>query len=148
MATHSSVLAWTMPGTAGPGALPSMGSRRVGHDWSDLAAAMITDTERLIWKPVHESELYVKFRQTSLTQITTFEFIIFNTTTKLHYLAGSWNKDISTCFKNTVFHWVFALLYQQVLPGKTNKQTEGTSGVLCWCDKCSKQQKCLNVVGY
>ena len=39
MATHSSVLAWRIPGTAGPGGLPSMGSHRVGHDWSDLAAA-------------------------------------------------------------------------------------------------------------
>lgn len=105
-------------------------------------------TERLIWKLVHESEPYVKFRQTSLTQITTSEFIIFNTTTKLYYLAGSWNKHISTCFKNNVFHWVFALLYQQDLPGKKKKNTEGTSGVLCWCDKYNKQQKCLNVVGY
>ena len=32
MATHSSVLAWSIPGTAGPGGLPSMGSPRVGHD--------------------------------------------------------------------------------------------------------------------
>ena len=32
MATHSSVLAWRMPGTGEPGGLPSMGSRRVGHD--------------------------------------------------------------------------------------------------------------------
>ena len=39
MATHSSVLAWRIPGTAEPGGLPSMGSHRVGHDWSDLAAA-------------------------------------------------------------------------------------------------------------
>ena len=39
MATHSSVLAWRIPGTAGPGGLPSMGSHRVRHDWSDLAAA-------------------------------------------------------------------------------------------------------------
>ena len=39
MATHSSVLAWRIPGTAGPNGLPSMGSHRVGHDWSDLAAA-------------------------------------------------------------------------------------------------------------
>ena len=38
MATHSSVLAWGIPGTAGPGGLPSLGSHRVGHDWSDLAA--------------------------------------------------------------------------------------------------------------
>ena len=39
MATHSSVLAWRLPGTAEPGGLPSMGSHRVGHNWSDLAAA-------------------------------------------------------------------------------------------------------------
>ena len=39
MATHSSVLAWRIPGTGKPGGLPSMGSHRVGHDRSDLAAA-------------------------------------------------------------------------------------------------------------
>ena len=39
MATHSSVLARRIPGTGEPGRLPSMGSHRVGHDWSDLAAA-------------------------------------------------------------------------------------------------------------
>ena len=39
MATPSSVLAWRMPGTGEPGGLPSMGSHRVRHDWSDLEAA-------------------------------------------------------------------------------------------------------------
>ena len=39
MATHSSVLAWRIPGTGEPGGLPSMVLHRVGHDWSDLAAA-------------------------------------------------------------------------------------------------------------
>ena len=39
MATHSSVLAWRIPGTEEPSGLPSMGSHRVWHDWSDLAAA-------------------------------------------------------------------------------------------------------------
>ena len=39
MATHSSVLAWRRPGMEEPGRLPSMGSHRVRHDWSDLAAA-------------------------------------------------------------------------------------------------------------
>ena len=39
MATHSSVLAWKIPATVEPDGLPSMGSHRVGHDWSDLAAA-------------------------------------------------------------------------------------------------------------
>ena len=39
MATHSSVLAWRIPGMGEPGGLPSMGSHRVRRDWSDLAAA-------------------------------------------------------------------------------------------------------------
>ena len=39
MATHSSVLAWRIPGTGEPDGLLSMGSHRVRHDWSDLAAA-------------------------------------------------------------------------------------------------------------
>ena len=39
MATYSSVLTWRIPGTGEPGGLLSMGSHRVGHDWSDLAAA-------------------------------------------------------------------------------------------------------------
>ena len=39
MATHSSVLAWRIPGMGDPVGLPSMGLHRVGHNWSDLAAA-------------------------------------------------------------------------------------------------------------
>ena len=39
MATHSSVLAWRIPGMGEPGGLPSMGSHRVRHDWSNLEAA-------------------------------------------------------------------------------------------------------------
>ena len=40
MATHSSVLTWRIPGTGEPGGLPSVRLHRVGHDWSDLAAAV------------------------------------------------------------------------------------------------------------
>ena len=40
MATHSGVLAWRIPGMGEPGGLPSLGSHRVGHDWSDVAAAL------------------------------------------------------------------------------------------------------------
>ena len=50
MATHSSVLAWRIPGTAGPGGLPSMGSHRVGHDWSDLAAAAAVQIIFFSWE--------------------------------------------------------------------------------------------------
>ena len=41
MASHSSVLAWRIPGTGEPGGLPSLGWHRVGHDWSNLAAATV-----------------------------------------------------------------------------------------------------------
>ena len=52
MATHSSVLAWRIPGTGEPGGLPSLGSHRVGHDWSDLvAAAAIPLFEHTLRKP-------------------------------------------------------------------------------------------------
>ena len=44
MATHSSVLAWRIPGTGEPGGLPSMGLHRVGHNRSDLAAAAAAST--------------------------------------------------------------------------------------------------------
>ena len=40
MATHSSILAWRIPWTEEPGGLPSIGSHRVEHNWSDLAAAV------------------------------------------------------------------------------------------------------------
>ena len=46
MATHSSVLAWRIPGTAEPGGLLSMGLGRVGHDWSDLAAGAAATGKR------------------------------------------------------------------------------------------------------
>ena len=51
MATHSSVLAWRIPGTGQPGRLPSMGSHTVRHDWSDLAAAAAT------WLQAHQNHL-------------------------------------------------------------------------------------------
>ena len=48
MATHSRVLAWRIPGMGEPDGLPSMGSHRVGHDWSDLAAAAAAAARHII----------------------------------------------------------------------------------------------------
>ena len=56
MATHSSVLAWRIPGTGEPGGLPSMGSHRVGHDWNDLAAAAAAAAQYIMWDAeLHET---------------------------------------------------------------------------------------------
>ena len=44
MAAHSSVLAWRIPGTGEPGGLPSVGSQRVGHDWSGFSHNVIIFT--------------------------------------------------------------------------------------------------------
>ena len=49
MATHSSVLAWRIPGTGKPGGLPSVGSHRVGDDWSDLAVAAAWSSAYFVW---------------------------------------------------------------------------------------------------
>ena len=49
MATHSSVLAWRIPGTGKPGGLPSMESHRVGHEWSNWAAAAAAVTFLGYW---------------------------------------------------------------------------------------------------
>ena len=60
MATHSSVLAWRIPGMGEPPGLPSMGSHRVGHDWTDLAAIAVWSQEmdtqvKIFLKPCHEA---------------------------------------------------------------------------------------------
>ena len=65
MATHSSALAWRIPGTGEPGGLPSMGSHRVGHDWSDLAAAAAYCMREDLWvvskwENIWETNLYVE----------------------------------------------------------------------------------------
>ena len=50
LATHSSILAWRIPGTEQPGGLPSMESHRVGHNWSNLAAAaVIKPCSTVLW---------------------------------------------------------------------------------------------------
>ena len=57
MATHSCVLAWRIPGMGEPGGLPSMGSHRVGHEWSDLAAAACwrSWSWTVLWRPTRPS---------------------------------------------------------------------------------------------
>ena len=71
MATHSSILAWRIPGTGEPGGLPSLGSHRVGHDWSDLAAAAVVRKGRSgqnilgNWQTVVPKRNFLFFMETS-----------------------------------------------------------------------------------
>ena len=63
MSTHTSVLAWRIPGTGKPGGLLPMGSHRVGHDWSNLAAAaacIISESMNLSqpWEIVKDREAW------------------------------------------------------------------------------------------
>ena len=68
MAIHSGVLAWRIPGTGHPGGLPSVGTQRVGHDWSDSAAAasiwcrysVVTNNHEIIITSVLLDWLWVK----------------------------------------------------------------------------------------
>ena len=45
MTTHSSILAWRIPGTKEPGGLHSMGSQRVRRDWSNIASKQVNILE-------------------------------------------------------------------------------------------------------
>ena len=65
MATHSSVLAWRIPGMREPGGLPSMGLHRVGHYWSDLANAAAAYSQQK-----QDQELIVTQIMNSLLQTT------------------------------------------------------------------------------
>ena len=62
MATHSSVLARRIPGMGEPGGLPSMGSHKVRHDWSDLAAAV----EQACRKEKNARQLHLALHRESL----------------------------------------------------------------------------------
>ena len=84
MATHSSVLAWRLPGTVEPGGLASMGSHRVGHDWSDLAEAAASSKHQIHFN--HLPFLHINpFYQSWL--IPSYFFI-------LSYLQFIWNCKI------------------------------------------------------
>ena len=66
VATHSSVLAWRIPGTGEPGGLPSMGSHRVRHDWSDLAAAIQSLMDSICLSSNNAIQLNIKSCKCSL----------------------------------------------------------------------------------
>ena len=70
MATHFSVLAWRIPGTGEPCGLPSKGSHRVRHDWSDLAAAAAATNT---WKDAQHRSLLDKCKSKPQWDITSHQ---------------------------------------------------------------------------
>ena len=98
MATHSSVLAWRIPGTGKPGGLPSMGSHRVGHDWSDLAAAAAAAAQ---------SMMYDKF---SVYHISSFEV-----PWKFNFSFPSFS------FLKIIFREIISRVYSQIQRGEAQK---------------------------
>ena len=86
MATHSSVLAWRIPGTGESGRLPSMGSHRVRHDWSNLAAAA-----------AHASKVMLKILQARLQQYVNRE---------LPDVQAGFRKDRGTRYQIANIHWI------------------------------------------
>ena len=89
MATHSSVLAWRIPWMEKPGRLPSMGSHRVGHDWSNLAAAAAA-----------EGAFGFMGHQPGPPQLPQWESHSVPTP---HYLPGP-SRGTATCGSKTEFH--------------------------------------------
>ena len=90
MATHSSVLAWRIPGTGEPGGLLSMGSHRVRHDWSDLAVAAACAL----------SMLALYFITTISTTIQNFVFTIL---------------FINLCMPNQIYYLIFIFFIKKIL---------------------------------
>ena len=76
MATHSSILAWRIPGTEEPSGLPSLGSHRVGHNWSDLAAtaaaAAATPIKIVLHHYLVHTDTWIKLKKNILWNNETF----------------------------------------------------------------------------
>ena len=77
MATHSSVLAWRIPGMGEPGGLPSLGSHRVGHDWSNLAAAAACPLSRWCHPTISSSVIPFSSHLQSLPASGSFPISVF-----------------------------------------------------------------------
>ena len=100
MATHSSILAWRIPGTEEPGGLPSTGSHRVGHDWSDLAAAAADVSVALssfFYDPMDTGNLISAFSVFSKSSLNIWKFTVHvllkpGCENFEHFFASIWDK--------------------------------------------------------
>ena len=118
MATHSSILAWKIPWMEEPGRLLSMGSQRVGHDWSDLAAAAdcsppgpsihgILQARTLEWVAVSFSKMNYRKKVKSLSHVR-----LFVTPWTVCSLPGS---SLHGIFRARVLEWVVIAFVSKVM---------------------------------
>ena len=107
MTTHSSILAWRIPGTEEPGGLPSTGSHRVRHNWSDLAAAAVS------WEPTLCISCQVNSHAGSLklTRVGAFTPQKTANTTNQHYFSqkGGCLVCTSTPWLQTEDNWTLPI---------------------------------------
>ena len=107
MAAHSSVLAWRIPGTKEPVGLPSMGSHRVRHDWSNLAVATVPYHLRRISPWTHLSYQNPKiFKLHRHLSIYVVPILLIHATTNLVVL---W-----VYLKISTFKWTYMFLKGQL----------------------------------
>ena len=93
MATHSSVLAWRIPGIGEPGGLPSLGSHRVRHDWSDFAVAVADPQWNEVWE-AHQRISQGLSAGEDLSEPLTYTHLLF-----------WWKKNLSDLFE---FGWYYS----------------------------------------
>ena len=137
MATHSSVLAWRIPGTGEPGGLLSMGSYRVGHDWSDLAAAVELSDERLCMTARMSLIAFKLGRRYSLSVVKLPSSPLFD----VHFYS---------LIKRGIHHYRRALagrfwVLDHVIQGRKRKYQMG-SGLAWWLIKGVYTNSCLSML--
>ena len=116
MATHSSVVAWRIPGTGEPGGLPSMGSHRVGHDWSYLAAARSWKKwEKRFWPLPPPGEMQWVFW---LPDLWFYKVEIFLTTALVPLSWSSRILETVWLINNMKGFWVLTKMQKQWSEGK------------------------------
>ena len=116
MSTHSSVLAWKIPGTGEPGGLPSMGLHRVRHDWSNLAAAAAAAAVILIRNPYNWNVLKTFQDIVDILWVDFRSFRLF----LLRNICGPYK----LCCKLHILIWILILSFACFLKSEVNPANE------------------------
>ena len=124
LAPHSSVLGWRIPGTEEPGGLPSMGSQRVAHDWSDLAADILWIHWRVCDSTANTRKC-VLFLPSSDVYVRIFLYLLY-TLIKLYY-----TKALSDQASSLALDWIL-LLQRPRIPTSLRGSTTTFQGEEMW----------------